>query len=123
MIMEQKNLLDIVTEIKEICNQPLGMQVKIVALKIAGYKDVSYKYVNHGRFPNYANTIFQVKHLRKKKVFRIQISDTEIEKDYPAAWCVDIPEENVIYEPELSVVLKTNVSLGGLEKNNRKYKY
>jgi len=124
--MDKKNLSDLITEIKEICKQHPLLEERLLTLKQTGFGSVSHQYVNKGgrnSLPSYANRLFEVNHLPRKRVYRIQISNTEVKKGFPSAWCIDIPSENVIYEPELPVEPQTNVSVEGHDKNNSDEEY
>ena len=79
-----KTLNQIISEIKGISNMHPIMQDRIEALRDAGYSTIHYVYVNR-------NTgLYAATHLTKKHVYRIQIGYTELQKGYPAAWCVDV---------------------------------
>ena len=102
--MDKKNLSDIVTEIKEICKQHHDLEDRLIILKQTGFGNLSHQYVNKSgksRLPSYGNRLFEVNHLPRKRVFRIQIGNTEVKKGFPSAWCIDIPSENVEYKEEL----------------------
>ena len=45
--------------------------------------------------------MYDALHLPKKKLYRIQIGYTELQKGYPAAWCVDVSSIDVVDEVEL----------------------
>ena len=93
--MEVKILKEIISDIKAVSNQHPIMQDRIEALREAGYDTIHYVYVKH-------NTgLFAATHLTKKLVYRIQIGYTEIQKGYPAAWCVDVSSIDVVDEVEL----------------------
>ena len=76
--------------IKDVCNQYPIMQDRINALKEAGYNNINYVYVKRSM------GLFNVSHLPRKKLYRIQIGYTELQKGYPAAWCVDISSIDVV---------------------------
>ncbi len=89
-----KTLQQIIYDIKYICNQNPVMQDRIKALKEAGYENINYVYVkNMG--------LFESKHLSKKQLYRIQIGYAELQKGYPAAWCIDVSSIDVVDEVEL----------------------
>ena len=93
--MKMKTLNQIITEIKEISNMHPIMLDRIDALREAGYETIHYVYVKQ-------NTgLYAATHLTKKLVYRIQIGYTELQKGYPAAWCVDVSSINVVDEVEL----------------------
>jgi len=90
-----KTLKQILIEIKEVSNQHPIMQDRIEALREAGYSTIHYVYVKR-------NTgLYSATHLTKKQIYRIQIGYTELQKGYPAAWCVDVSSIDVVDEVEL----------------------
>ena len=91
-----KTLSQILAEIKDVCNHhPIIMQDRINALKEAGYDNINYVYVKRSK------GLFTATYLPKKQIYRIQIGFTELQKGYPAAWCVDVPSINIVDEVEL----------------------
>jgi len=60
----------------------------------AGYTDLHYTYVkNIG--------IGRIQYLKRKNIYRLQVAPTELKKNYPAAWVVDISDSNVDSYAEL----------------------
>lgn len=90
-----RTLNDIIKEIMDVCNQQPIMQERINALRQAGYDKIHYVYVKHGK------GLFGAKYFPKKQIYRIQIGYTELQKGYPAAWCVDVSSIDVVDEVEL----------------------
>lgn len=90
-----RNLNQIIAEIKNICNQHPIMQERIIALKEAGYNTINYVYVERSK------GLFTTTHLPKKHLYRVQIGYTELQKGYPAAWCIDVSSIDVVDEVEL----------------------
>jgi len=45
--------------------------------------------------------MYDALHLPKKKLYRFQIGYTELQKGYPAAWCVDVSSYDVMDRVEL----------------------
>ncbi len=83
----QKQVLDIIN-----ANPVLADRVQ--ALKMAGFEKIHYCYVkNLG--------IGRIHHLKKKKVYRVQIAHTELQKAYPAAWVIDVSEVSVDQKIEM----------------------
>jgi hypothetical protein len=80
------------TEITDICQMHPEMQERLKALEVAGYKP-TYKYVKSNGGYCSIN--------KMQNSVRIQISHTELKKNYPAAWCVDLPMDEVQYNIEL----------------------
>ena len=90
-----KTLNQIISEIKEISNMHPIMQDRIEALRDAGYSTIHYVYVKR------STGLYAATHLTKKQIYRIQIGYTELQKGYPAAWCVDVSSIDVVDEVEL----------------------
>lgn len=90
-----KTLRQILAEIKSICNHNPIIQDRIKALKEAGYDNINYVYVKRSK------GLYAAMHLQKKHLSRIQIGYTELQKGYPAAWCIDLPSKDVVDEVEL----------------------
>jgi len=98
-----KDLLEIISEIKEVCKANPVMEDRLTALKQVGYDNINYHYLkgydvvingsSHG--------LFATRYLPKKNLYRIQIGYTELQKGYPAAWCVSVSSVGVEYEPKL----------------------
>jgi len=71
------------------------MSDRFEAIREAGYETIHYVYVKK-------NTgLYAATRLTKKQVYRIQIGHTELQKGYPAAWCVDVSSIGVVDEVEL----------------------
>jgi len=90
-----KTINQVLAEIKESSIKHSIMQNRIEALKEAGYGTIHYVYVKG------ITGLFAVTHLTKKQIYRIQIGNTELQKGYPAAWCVDVSSIDVVDEIEL----------------------
>lgn len=90
-----KTLKQIIGEIKDLSQNHPIMQDRINALKEAGYDDIHYGYVKHSK------GLFTAIHLPKKQLYRIQIGYTELQKGYPAAWCIDISSIDVVDDIDL----------------------
>ncbi len=70
---------------------------RVKALEAAGYGDIVYVYVRN-RSINHKCGIGDLFYLPRKRMYRIQIDNTELNKNYPAAWCLNIPETDVVIE-------------------------
>jgi len=90
-----KNLNQILTEIKDICKQYPVIQERMMALKDAGYDNINYVYTKR------IKGLYDAIHLPKKRLYRIQIGYTELQKGYPAAWCIDVSSKDVVDKVEL----------------------
>jgi hypothetical protein len=98
-----KDLTEVIDEIKEICKTHPVMQERIEALKHIGYENIEYRYLKSSLVlitSNY-NGLLSARHLPKKKLYRIQIGYAELQKGYPAAWCIDVSSQDVKYVQEL----------------------
>ena len=93
--MAEKDVDKLLTEIKDICNQHPILQDRIKALKDAGYDNINYVYVKQSK------GLFTATHLDKNQIYRIQIGHTELQKGFPAAWCIDVSSIDVVDEVEL----------------------
>jgi hypothetical protein len=91
-----RNLNQIMSEIKDICKQYPVMQERMMALKDAGYDNINYVYRKRNH-----NGLYSAIHLPKKRLYRIQIGYTELQKGYPAAWCIDVSSKDVVDKVEL----------------------
>jgi hypothetical protein len=87
-----RDLETIHTEVMDICKKFPIVPERLNALEAAGYKPV-FKYIKSNGGYCSIN--------KMQKVVRIQVSQTELKKTYPAAWCVDIPLDEVKYILEL----------------------
>ena len=85
---DKKSLLEILTEVKTIINTYPEIHQRFKALQDAGYNNLHYTYVKN-------ICIGGVQYLKRKHIYRLQVTQTELKKTYPAAWVVDIPDINV----------------------------
>lgn len=92
-----KTIIQIEAEIAEIIKGTPNLADRIEALEVAGYNDIGYVYVKN-KCINNKGGIGSLFYLPRKKVYRIQIDHTELKKRYPAAWCVNIPETDIVFE-------------------------
>jgi hypothetical protein len=84
-----KTIEEIQTEVHQIIRNNQLLPDRIQALKDAGYDNINLHWVKTGG-------LGLSTHLKKKKVWRIQISYQHLEKNYPAAYCLDINDSDVI---------------------------
>jgi hypothetical protein len=89
-----KSLPEIQEEVKAIIRDNPELPVRFEALTEAGYKSIKYAYTKAGG-------IGSIQHLKRKHIYRIQVSHSELKKTYPAAWVIDIPEANVDWYTDL----------------------
>jgi hypothetical protein len=83
-----KSFTETQAEVKAIIGDNPELPVRLKVLSEAGYKNITYAYTKAGG-------IGSIQHLKRKHIYRIQVSHTELKKTYPAAWVIDIPEANV----------------------------
>ncbi len=97
-----KDLIEIITEIKEVWEEHLVIEERITALKQAGFDDINYRYLkgNNVLIPSTHNGLYAVTHLPKKHLYRIKVGYTEFKKGYPVAWCVEVSDADVKYVQE-----------------------
>lgn len=96
----KKTIIQVESEISAIIKDNYSLADRIKALDAAGYKDIDYVYVKN-KCINNKGGIGSLFYLPRKKIYRIQIDNTELKKNYPAAWCVNIPESEIIFESKL----------------------
>ena len=63
-----RDLIEIVTEIKEICEEHIVMEDRLTALKQAGIDDIEYRYLRSGELvitPS-SSGLYATRHLPKK---------------------------------------------------------
>jgi hypothetical protein len=95
----KKTIIQVESEISAIIKDNYYLADRIKTLEAAGYKDIIYVYVKNNGI-NHRGGIGNLFYLPRKKMYRIQIDHTELRKNYPAAWCVNIPESEIVIEYE-----------------------
>lgn len=98
-----RDLIEIVTEIKDVCKAHPVMEDRLNALRQAGFDDVKYRYVKADNIILTSNNhgLFATSHFPKKHLYRIQIGYTELKKGYPVAWFMEVSDVDVEYVMEL----------------------
>ena len=96
----KETILQVESEISAIIKGTNTLSDRIKALNAVGYKDIAYEYVKN-KCINSKGGMGSMFYLPRKKTYRIQIDNTELKKNYPAAWCVNIPESEIIFESKL----------------------
>ena len=91
----KKTIIQVESEISAIIKDNYSLADRIKALDAAGYKDIAYVYVKN-KCINNKGGIGSLFYLPRKKIYRIQIDNTELKKNYPAAWCVNVSESLLI---------------------------
>ena len=97
----KKTIVEIESEVINIIKSNPVLALRYQALIEAGYPEMKYQYVKHGKGCQGIQYMFKkggignVERMNRKKIFRIQVEHTEIKKRYPAAWCIDIPFTDV----------------------------
>jgi hypothetical protein len=94
-----KTIIQVDAEITAIIRDNHCFADRVKALEAAGYADIVYVYVKN-KSANHKGGIGSLFYLPKKKMYRIQVDNTELKKNYPAAWCVNIPESEAVKESE-----------------------
>ncbi|MBN1181194.1 MAG: hypothetical protein JXB49_02830 [Bacteroidales bacterium] len=92
-----KTIIQVETEMSSIIRDNPCLADRVKALEAAGYRDIVYVYVKNKRINNKGG-IGSIFYLPRRKMYRIQIDNTELKKNYPAAWCLNIPETDIILE-------------------------
>jgi hypothetical protein len=95
-----RKLTEVKKEIKEICTGVDVVDEKVNALKAAGYENIHIAKYSLSQ----SRGIYEEIHLKRKRVYRIQISDTWAVKRYPAAWAVDVSTEGIESNQEPEIV-------------------
>jgi hypothetical protein len=95
-----RKLTEVKKEVRNICTGIVDIEEKVNALKQAGYVNIHIAKYSLGQ----SRGIYEEIHLKRKKVYRIQITDTWAVKRYPAAWAVDVCAEGIEYEQEPEIV-------------------
>jgi|GEM_PF-2101700 len=93
----KKTIIQVESVITAIIKDNPCLADRVKALEAAGYKDIAYVYVKN-KCINNKGGIGSLFYLPRKKTYRIQIDNTELKKNYPAAWCINIPETDIILE-------------------------
>lgn len=93
----KKTIIQVESEISAILKDNYSLADRVKALEATGYRDIVYAYVKN-RSINQRGGIGNLFYLPRKKMYRIQIDNTELKKNYPAAWCVNIPEADIVIE-------------------------
>lgn len=82
-----RTLREVVDEIQEIINNSLWVETRLAKLKANGFQ-IEHCWVKNG-------SITAIWYMKLKKVFRIQVSDSELQGNYHKAYCVIIPEKEI----------------------------
>ena len=82
-----KTLREVVSEIQEIINSTHWVETRLAKLKVNGFQ-IEHCWVKNGSM----TTIW---YMKRKKIFRIQVTDSELQGNYHKAYCVIIPEKEV----------------------------
>jgi nitrogen regulatory protein PII len=79
-----KTINDIQGEIQLIINTHINLEDRLNALRASGYTGITFSWVKGGG-------IGKVFYLKRKRIYRIQVSASEIRGKFPIAYCVVIP--------------------------------
>ena len=106
-----KTLSEILLEIQEILDTSKLVEIRLHQFKTSGYQ-IEFNWVKNGN-------IGDVFLMKKKQVYRIQISASERCGDYDKAYCIVIPVSNVSGSSNETIKIR-NISVArktGLLKN------
>jgi hypothetical protein len=82
-----KTLSEILLEIQKILDTSKLLEIRLQQFKASGYQ-IEFNWVKNGN-------IGDVFYMKKKQVYRIQISSSERCRNYDKAYCIVIPVSNV----------------------------
>ncbi|MCB8999340.1 MAG: hypothetical protein H6540_04630 [Bacteroidales bacterium] len=83
----QKTLDEVLEEIREVIENSHWVETRLAKLKASGFQ-IELCWVKNG-------SIATVWYMKRKKEFRIQVSDSELHGEFQKAFCVVIPEANI----------------------------
>jgi hypothetical protein len=86
MHIKMKTLSEVKREVIDVINSTHWLQTRIEALKVRGYA-VTFNWVTNGE-------IGVVWHIKRKNIYRMQVSESEKHGDYDKAYCIEIPVVN-----------------------------
>lgn len=81
-----KTLSEVKQDVLDVINSTHWLQTRLEALKARGYT-VTFNWVKGGE-------IGVVWHIKRKNIYRMQVSETERYGDYDKAYCIDIPVQD-----------------------------
>jgi hypothetical protein len=81
-----KTLSEIKREVIDVINSTHWLQTRIEALKARGYT-VTFNWVKGGE-------IGVVWHIKRKNIYRMQVSEIELHGGYDKAYCIEIPVQD-----------------------------
>lgn len=118
-----KTLEEVLKEVLEIVNTTHEIEARLLQLKSLGYF-IEYNWVKNG-------SIGDVYYMKRKQVYRIQISVSERCGNYDKAYCVVIPASTVL-NPSTEMIKIRNISMArktrfildesGVKNNNNSIK-
>jgi hypothetical protein len=83
-----KTIEEVAVEVRQIIKECPVLEDRFKALAKAGYNHIVHSYTKSGG-------IGQALHLKNKRIWRIQVSQSELKKGYPAAWCVEVDDKYI----------------------------
>ena len=78
-----RTIIEIQDEVREIINRYDNAGDQLEAFKTCGYK-LTFTWTKNGGVGSYY-------YHAHRKIYRIQVSESEIRGSYPAAWCIEFP--------------------------------
>ena len=97
-----KTLSEILLEIQKILDTSKLVEIRLQQFKASGYQ-IEFNWVKNG-------SIGDVFYMKKKQVYRIQISTSELCGNYHKAFCIVIPVSNVIVSSNEMIKIR-NISI------------
>lgn len=97
-----RTLEEAMVEIQEIIDNTLWVETRLVQLKAKGYQ-IEECWVKNG-------SIGVIWYMKRKQVYRIQVTTSELHGDFHKAYCVVIPFKDLAVQPsELSKIRNTSI--------------
>ncbi len=94
----KKTIEEVLTEIKKTIDINLSQDTMLSRLRNKGF-EVEHCWVKNG-------SIGDIYYMKRKKVYRIQVSDSELQGKYPKAYCVIITCDEVSEKIKDSTVIR-----------------
>jgi hypothetical protein len=97
-----KTLSEILLEIRKINDTSKAIEIRLQQLRASGYQ-IEFNWVKNG-------SIGEVFYMKRKQVYRIQISASERCGNYDKAYCVVIPV-SIVSHPSTELIKIRNISI------------
>ena len=79
-----KTIDEIQGEVQQIIKDHIHLEGRLAALRSKGYTGITFTWVKCGG-------IGSAFYLKRKRIYRIQVSASEFRGKYPIAYCVEVP--------------------------------